>query len=202
LITWTRVLAGRWQDPLVARDILIGILVGLGYDLVFAINGAIETRLGEPPATGTWLDTLLGVHRTAGIALNRLLVGLIASLLFFLLFFMLRIFLRKEWLAGIAFMLFFTLPRGLTDPYPYLAVPAYLIVYGMVVPMLLRCGLLSLVVVIFIVDLVPELGFTTNFSAWYGTGSLVLVIIVGALSIFAFRKALGGQRPLGALLDQ
>ena len=201
LITWTRVLAGRWQDPLVSRDILIGLLFGLGYDLVFLGSHAIEMRFGEPAATGIWLDSLLGIHRVAGIALNRVLVGLIASFLFFLLFFMLRVILRKDWLAGIGFVLFFALPRGLTDRYAILAVIAYVIVYGMIVPMLLRCGLLSLVVVIFITDLVPELAFTTNFSAWYGTGSLFLVILVGAPSIFTFWKALGG-RPLGALLDQ
>jgi serine/threonine-protein kinase len=201
LITWTRVLSGRWRDSLVGRDVLIGILVGLGYDLVFAGGNALAMRLGDSPPASTFLDTLLGFQRTGGIALNRVLVGLMGSLLFFLLFFVLRIVLRKEWLAGIGFILFFVLFRGLNSFHPVLEVSAYVIVYGVIVVMLLRCGLLALVVTIFITDLEPELAFTTNFSAWYGAGSLVLVLIVVALSIVAFRNALGSARPLLGMLE-
>ena len=49
----------------------------------------------------------------------------------------------------------------------------YAIVYGIIVFVLLRYGVLALVVTIFVTDLVPELIFTTNFSAWYGAGSLL-----------------------------
>jgi hypothetical protein len=126
-------------------------------------------------------------------------VGLFASLLFFLLFFLLRVILRKEWLAGAAFILFFVIGRGFTSTYPVTNVPANLIVYGVIVYMLLRCGLLSLVVTIFITDLLPELAFTTNFSAWYGAGSLVVVLLVAAIAAVAFRNALGGQRLLNVL---
>ncbi len=202
LISWTRVLSGRWQDPLAARDVLIGLLVGLGYDLVFDGNNAIAMRLGGLPGTGTKLDALLGVPLALSATLNRVLDGLTASLLFFLLFFVLRVILRKEWLAGIALVSFFVVFRGLKATYPVVDVPTSIIVYGIVVVMLLRCGLLSLVVAIFVTDLVPQLAFTTNFAAWYGTGSVLLVLVVGGLAIFAFRKALGGQRISAALLDQ
>lgn len=80
-------------------------------------------------------------------------------------------------------------------------IPTITIVYSVIVFMLLRCGLLALVTAIFIVDLIPELAFTANFSAWYGTGSLVLVVLVSAIAIFAFRKSLGGKRIGAALLD-
>jgi len=76
-----------------------------------------------------------------------------------------------------------------------------MIVYGVLVFMLLRFGLLALVTTVFIIDLVPELIFTYNFSAWYGAGSLMMVLIVSGLAIFAFRNALGGQRIAAALLD-
>ncbi|HYL78180.1 MAG TPA: serine/threonine-protein kinase [Bryobacteraceae bacterium] len=202
LITWTRILSGQWRDALVGRDVLIGMLVGMAYDLIFAAANAYEIHRGAPPTTSTFLDTLLGLKQTAGIVLNRLEVGVIGSLLFFLLFFFLRAILRKEWLAGVVFTLFFVIGRGFTTSYPFTSIPATVIVYGVLVLMLLRCGLLALVVTIFITDLVPELAFTFNFSAWYGTGSLVLVLIVGALSIVAFRNALGNTRPLAGFLDQ
>jgi len=202
LITWTRVLAGRWKDPLVARDVLIGLLVGLGYDLVFAASNVLEMGSGVASTASTYLDSLLGVRPSAGIILNRLSVGLAAALLFFLLFFVIRVILRKEWLAGIAFVLFFVLSRGFDSTNPVITVASYTIVYSIVVIMLLRCGVLSLVVTIFITDLVPELLFTTNFSAWYGTGSLLIIALLVGLSILAFRFALGSQRPWTQLLDR
>jgi hypothetical protein len=202
LITWARILSGSWRDSLVGRDVLIGILVGLGYDLVFVISAAVMIHQGAPPSTNTYLDSLLGFHRSTGIVLGRLMVGMIGAMLFFLLFFVLRVILRKEWLAAVVFTLFFVVGRGFNGSYHAIQVPASIIVYGLVVYMLLRRGLLALVVTIFITDLVPELAFTMNFSAWYGTGSLLVILLLAALSLVAFRNALGSTRPWARLLDQ
>jgi Protein kinase domain len=203
LITWTRLLSGRWQDPLVGRDILIGLLVGMGYDLVFAADNEFSIRMGAIPSTAPKLDALLGISHSMEVVLVRVLDGLLASFLFFLLFFLFRAILRKEWLAGIGFVVFFVALRGFSsnNSYPVVDLPAMIIVYGVIVFMLLRCGLLALVTAIFITDLLGELVFTTNFSAWYGTGSVVLIVLVSALAIFAFRKSLGGQRITAGLLD-
>jgi protein kinase-like protein len=201
LITWTRLLSGRWQDSLVARDVMIGLLVGLGYDLVFAATDALKMRMGSFPPAAAKLDALLGFSRAFYTILDRILDGLTASLLFFLLFFLCRLILRKEWLAGVGFVLLFVALRGFSSSYPIADVPAMIIVYAVIVFMLLRCGLLALVVTIFITDLLGELVFTTNFSAWYGAGSLLLIVVVSGLAIFAFRKSLGGHRISAALLD-
>jgi len=202
LITWTRVLSGRWKDALVARDVLIGLLVGLGYDVVFAASNALETKSGGIPSTSVYLDTLLGIQRTTGIVFNRLSVGLVAALLFFLLFFILRVILRKEWIAALGFILFFILGRGIDSTNPLATLTTYAIVYGIIVFVLLRYGVLALVVTIFVTDLVPEILFTTNFSAWYGSGSLLIIALMVGLALLAFRFALGGQRPWAQLLDR
>jgi serine/threonine-protein kinase len=202
LISWMRLLSGRWQDPLVARDVLIGLLVGLGYDLMFAASHAIQMRMGEKPGTAAKLDNLLGISHALSNVVDRILVGLDASLLFFLLFFLLRVLLRKEWLAGAGFVVLFLIPRAFSADYPQVELPAMAIVYAVIVFMLVRSGLLALVVTIFVTDLVGELVFTTNFSAWYGAGSLLFVVVVAGIAIFAFRKSLGGHRISAALLDQ
>jgi len=129
-------------------------------------------------------------------------VGLVAALLFFLLFFILRFILRKEWLAGLGFMLFFIVGRSIDSTNPVGTLATYAIVYGIIVFVLLRYGVLALVVTIFVTDLVPEILFTTNFSAWYGSGSLLILALTVGLSILAFRYALGGQRPWAQLLER
>jgi hypothetical protein len=204
LITWTRLLSGRWQDALVGRDLLIGLLVGLGYDLVFAADNEYTIRMGGVPSTAPKLDALLGISRAMGVVLDRVQNGLLGAFLFFLVFFLLRAILRKEWLAGAGFVAVFIALRFFSsnNNYPAVDIPAMIIVYGVIVVMLLRCGLLSLVTTIFVTDLIGELVFTTNFSAWYANGSLLLIILLSALAIFAFRKSLGGHRISAALLDQ
>jgi len=108
---------------------------------------------------------------------------------------------RKEWIAGLLFVLIFALGRGLPSDYPVPLVPAYLIIYSLVVWMLLRFGLLSLVVAIFVADLMSNFVFTSSFSGWYGTASLVVVTLIAGFAIVAFRNSLGGRRMLGNLLE-
>ncbi|MGA2599413.1 MAG: serine/threonine-protein kinase [Bryobacteraceae bacterium] len=201
LISWTRVMAGRWKDPLVSRDVLIGLLVGLSYDLVFAVETAVERKTGAAPLTSISLDSLLGFRNALSGALHHVHQSLTGSLEFFLLFFVLLLLVRKEWIAGLLFVLIFALGRGLPSDYPPAMVPAYFIIYGLVVGMLLRFGLLSLVVAIFAADLMSNFVFTWNFSAWYGTASLVVVTLIAGLTIVAFRNSLGGRKVLGDLLE-
>jgi len=105
--------------------------------------------MGATPPAAAKLDDLLGVSRAVSTVLGRILEVLDASLLFFLLFFLFRLILRKEWLAGVGFVVFFVALRGISSPYPLADIPAMIIVYGAIIFMLLRCGLLSLVVAIF-----------------------------------------------------
>jgi hypothetical protein len=202
LVSWTRIVAGRWRDPLVGRDILIGTLGGLAYVLSFTISSYLQFRQGSTPATNLTLETLLGIRPALSSAGYHLLDSLTGALLLFMFFFLLRLVLRKEWLAGIVMTLIFALGRGYGDPHAMIVIPAYLFIYGMIVPILLRFGLLSLIVNIFVTDTILSLAFTTNFSAWYGSGSLVMVLILGGLAILSFRSALGGQKVLAGLLEQ
>jgi hypothetical protein len=202
LISWTRVISGHWKDPVVARDVLVGLIVGLGYDLIFGAETVVERSLGAMPLTSIWLSSLFGLRSTASGILQHLQNTLVGSLEFFLLFFVLRLILRKEVLAAIVFVLIFALGRGLPSDYPAPVVPAFIIVYGLIVAMLLRFGLLSLVVAVFVTDMMSAFVFTPNFSAWYGTASLIATLLIAALAVVAFRNALGGQKVLGRFLDE
>ena len=72
-----------------------------------------------------------------------------------------------------------------------------LIVVFMVL-MMVRFGLLALVVT-GTVGVFIERGLLTNdFGAWYGESSLVVVVVVSALAVWAFRTSLGGRPLLSA----
>jgi predicted Ser/Thr protein kinase len=202
IITWTRTVGGGLRDPLVGRDLLIGLLVGLGYDLAIAAGIAIDLRQGhDGPATSTQLSTLLGfAHFTSGY-LNHARDALVGSLLLFLVFFLLRVILRREWLAAIAFVAMFS-ARGLASENPAVETCMYVVIYGILVGLLLRYGFLAVLVCIFVTDLLIQIFFTPDLTAWYGIPSLLTLISLIAVALFAFRTSTAGKPLFGGLLDR
>ena len=51
IISWTRVLGGRWRDPLVGRDVLYGVILGVLFCDLYGLRYHLEARLGAPPAS-------------------------------------------------------------------------------------------------------------------------------------------------------
>lgn len=202
IITWTRTLSGGWRDPLVGRDILAGILVGAGYDLVIAAENAIGMRAGDGPSTSASLTALVSFPKFAGVYLGHVLEAITASLIFFLLFFLLRVVLRKEWLAGIAFVALFAGVKGLSGSHPVLQTSVDVLVYGIIVLLFLRYGFLAVIVCVFVTDSMLALACTTDFGAWYGTPSLLTILSLIGLALYAFRTSTAGKPLFGGLLDR
>src|SRR5262249_10335911 len=51
LPAWTRLAAGRWRDPLVGRDVLIGVLAGVVCTLDYTLMPFWPSRLGPTVVT-------------------------------------------------------------------------------------------------------------------------------------------------------
>ena len=52
IISWSRLLAGRLRDPLLGRDLLIGVLLGLAWLLIVQVSYLAIAQLGGPPTLG------------------------------------------------------------------------------------------------------------------------------------------------------
>ena len=78
---WTRLMSGRFRDPLVGRDLIFGILMGLSWILVFVIGSLVRIRMGgrRSPAA----NYLMGMRPAAGIWLAALVTSILGTLLFF-----------------------------------------------------------------------------------------------------------------------
>src|SRR5439155_18127530 len=65
LIAWTRLLSGSGRDPMIGRDVLIGITAGLAHATLASATNWLPGRLGyRPPAVphATNLDSLFGLR--------------------------------------------------------------------------------------------------------------------------------------------
>jgi len=201
IIGWTRLLSGKWRDPMVGRDLLYGVVLGLGLNAFFACTTIYDLHQGGLPQASTRLDTLLGFPHVVHEILRQFLGSFQSALSFFLIFFVLRMIVRRDWLAVVLFGLLFSI-RGIGQDQQMLSMAMSFVIYAGVVTLLLRFGLLPAVIMMFLTDLLVATVFTTHFGAWYGTSSLVVTVFVLVLALFGFRKAMGPQRLLAGWLEE
>jgi hypothetical protein len=194
LVTWARLLAGRWRDPLVGRDVLFGILLGVVYALLFQTYFFVSLLGGAPPETGFGTANLHGAHFVAWTIAQHLDGSVEGALFFFLVLFLLRAVLRKQWLAGLAFVLIYAGIRwGGQGPW---YTPLFLLaIWTTLVVVMLRFGVFATMCLVFVIDAPLSLLFTTDFSAWYGQSSWAILALIAGAAMWGFRISLGG-RPL------
>jgi hypothetical protein len=194
MISWARVLAGRWRDPLVGRDVLYGVILGVLFCDIFILRYYLEARLGALPSVVS-ADYLGSARMAFGAWLLHDLGSVSSTLLLFLILFLFRVLLRKSWLAAVGFILLFTALKSLPSSYPALEWPMEAILYTLLAAGALRFGLVTLAIALYTADLALNLPVTLNPSAWYFTNATLALATIAALAIWGFYTALASQTP-------
>ena len=192
IISWSRLLSGQLRDPLVGRDILFGVMLGVVWILIFQIRSIPMMRMGDAPGLAQ-TDYLIGGRQALGVWLAQIPQSILGTLQFFFLLLGLKFVLRKDWLAAIAFVAIFALPRGLSSSHVAIELPAQILVYAIAVLIVLRFGLVPLACAIFTVNMLANVPFTADFSAWYMTTSVLALLSVVAMAGWGFYQSLGGE---------
>lgn len=192
LISWSRLLAGNWRDPVVGRDILLGVALGVVWILVFQIRYIPEMHMGAAPGMGS-TDTLMGGRVALGAWLRQWPQSIQTTLVFFLVLLGLKVLLRKEWIAALVFVAIFAVPRGLSSSYMTIELPTEIIVYAIALLIVIRFGLVPLACAIFTIDMTVGIPFSADFSAWYMPASIMALLSVLILTGWGFYHSLGGQ---------
>jgi hypothetical protein len=104
------------------------------------------------------------------------------------------VLLRKEWIAASVFVAMFTGMSALGSSHLAVQVPAHIVVYAVAVLIIYRFGLVSMVCAIFTIDMLANVPFTTDFSAWYMSTSIFALLSVVALAGWGFYHSLGSER--------
>jgi Protein kinase domain len=209
MIGWARVVAGRWRDPLVARDVLVAVCTVVALGCVIRVALLTSIHLGGLPQgvspslgsdrPGFVLANLEGSRLTAAALLHSIARGVpVAASMFFVLA-MFRSLLRSPRLGIAAFVVFawaFTLFRawawGSLQNWSTGAAVAVIVV-AVLTFVALRFGLLVVVVMQCLAGFLGQAILTTDFAEWYGRSSLIAVLLVSVLTIWAFRVSLGSR---------
>jgi serine/threonine protein kinase len=205
LISWSRLLSGQLRDPLVGRDILFGVMLGVTWILIFQIRYIPMMRMGAVPGLSS-AEYLLGGRSGLGAWLMQIPISILGTLQFFFLLLGLKVLLgflfslvglkfvrATDWLAAIAFVAMFALPRGLSSSYVAVELPAQILVYAIAVIIVLRFGLVPLACAIFTVNMLANVPFTADTSAWYMTTSVLALFSIVTLAGWGFYHSLGGE---------
>jgi eukaryotic-like serine/threonine-protein kinase len=199
LVSWTRLVGGRWADPLVGRDLLGGLLLGSGAVLVveaIASTPAIFASAGETPI-GFDYPTLIGIRGVAGMIANCGIDVLMWSLCSATLLFLGSLLLRKRPLAAsLVWAFWFVVKVGRENP--ILDVPAGALIATLAVLALVRFGLLGIAVFVAAEGLLVNTPITTDFSAWYAGYGACFGLVALALALWGFWSARGGGSLFGA----
>jgi hypothetical protein len=131
------------------------------------------------------------MRSTAGVILQGVPYAMRNALFNFFLLFILRVVLRRQWPAAAAFAGFFALLGALgNDGNPWVNGAVALAYFGSGAVVVLRWGLLSYAVGVFVSELLLKLPATLDSSAWYLGSMLTIVAVVVALASWSFYTVL------------
>jgi predicted Ser/Thr protein kinase len=192
IISWSRLLSGQLRDPLVGRDILLGVTFGVVWILIFEFTYIPLAHMGGAPQLSS-TAYLLGGRQAFGQWLMQIPSSIVGTLEFFFLLLGLKVLLRKDWIAAIAFVALFVGLRSLQSTHLAVDLPALALVYGILVLIVFRFGLVPLACAAFTVDMLGSVPFTADFSAWYMGATALALLSVVALAGWGFYHSLGGE---------
>lgn len=186
-------MAGRVRDPLVGRDVLLGVILGVVWSLVIAVGFLALKREGATPQLPS-TSLLLGGPQVVGIWLLNVVQCVLGTVEFFFVLFLLKVLLRNKWLAAAAFTIFFAALNTLQGDHPQIMAPIWLVVFSIAAFAVSRFGLITLSVAILAGNVLVNVPLTTDFSAWYAPAAWAVLLSFVAIAAWGFYTSLGGQK--------
>ena len=194
LIGWVRLIGGKIRDPLVGRDILIGMTYGVLLGVFESTDNVLLPLFGGlPPQPGIpSMESLLGVRLTLSSVFAYTWVWVLGSLGIFFLLFLLRLLVKKDWIAAIVIVFLGAITNTGGD-YFWMTFLASAVIWLSIYLVLRRFGLLALVVGLVVQNMLVTLPMTTHLSRWYASGAIAGMLVIVAVAFFALQNALAGQ---------
>jgi Protein kinase domain len=202
LVSWNRLLAGRWRDPLVGRDVLLGVLATVAVRAGIRVIGLLGDWIEGPrymPAEAP--DALSGTAMVLSNVLEAPIPGFLMAFAFFFVFSLLRSLVRRDLVAAGLFVLLLAANDTLPSYTPVVSGAIAILLYASIVALARGPGLLALAAFTVPVPLV-NMVLTLDPDLWYAEAGYVAALVLLALAGYGAWVARAGQ-PLfrGDLLE-
>ena len=190
IVTWNRVLAGRWKDAQVGSDILIGAAVG---SAVWVTAGLVDFFTGVEMGQDSGLTAALGTRQWIASHAGTLAASLGVGLAIFFALTGLRRLVKKDWVAALLASVFFTFSNGnaINSTDWKIKSAVYLCIFAVLLSVLLRYGLVAIIAAAFFIDTFDSIGLGADWKAWYAPAGLATVALLAGIAIYSFWRSLG-----------
>jgi serine/threonine-protein kinase len=205
IVSWTRLLGGGLRDPLVGRDVLIGLASGGLFSVLVMLAERVPGWLGAAPPRPLFnVDVLSGARPALSAILDSQIgwAGFGMGILLLLVF--LRFMLRRAWLATLALILLMGANQSayMDDVPQAMALAFGLAIMAVPILVLVRFGLLACLTAFYVVGLVVNLALNPVLGHWTAQPTVMALAVLGGLALHAFRTALAGQPMFGRLGEE
>lgn len=200
IISWSRFLAGRWRDPLVGRDLLVGALLGLGMWVIQVLGSWAPTLLGGAmePLDIDALDTdvLMGLSGVLRQFHEHLFFGPLIGLTFLFVLLLLTLILGHERWATAAGWLLLTCTLNLAFSGGLATQVALAISAALLIFVLQRFGLFAVAAATVFYMTFRFFPITADTSSWFFDITILALLIVIVPAVYGFSLTLAGQEIL------
>ena len=192
IVTWNRLLAGRWLDAQVGAHILIGAAVG---SAVWVVAEWIDDAQNDMLDGIGGLYAALGTRQWFAEHASKMEGALLFGLLIFFAICGLRAIVRKNIPAAVLAALLLSLINSsvFTTPNWKLELGIYVGVYAVLIFVLLRLGLVVSMAAVFFIDTMSTVTLGTDWKAWYAPSGLATFLLLLSVAVFAFWRSQGGE---------
>jgi serine/threonine-protein kinase len=208
LVSWTRLLTGRLRDPLVGRDLLVGVALGCAITALGLATFASGQRLGMgklPVLTGGGMFEAAGSPGYEAVRIcyagSVCILGVLQSLLSLLL---LRLVSRRTDVAvAVTFLLYLysNSVGGVSQVgWTISLISGFFATLGVL--LIIRIGLLASVVAAFVGLVQTFAVMTLDLNSWYAGLVLLPMALLLAIAAYGAATALAGKSILGDPLGE
>ncbi len=195
LVSWSRAIRGRWTDPLVGRDVLAGMALGVVLQLVEQVGNLAPGWIGHAPTLSippvAFEGTLTQVFATILVQAVTCVLTATTLLLAYVVIF--SVTGRRAVATALFILALLGLQfanNGWTLATAAGAAGAALIVLG-----LARVGLLTVIVGLTVQNVLDQIPLTFDVSSFWAPSSYAVLALAIGISVIAVRATLAG-RPL------
>jgi serine/threonine-protein kinase len=198
LVSWTRILSGEFTDPLVGRDVFLGILLGAAQVSLWVSLVAAPYFLpvrGETP----YFDptTLQSAPAFLGDTLQKFNDSLTNSIGALSMMFLMGKLTKRKWIAATTAGLLWAVLN--VSGYNYsLEIPVALVSGAIAAYTIARLGLLATFFMFDSIFVLLSTPFSFDFGRWYADRGVVVLLAIVGLAVYGMRVSLGSKQFLGA----
>jgi len=195
IMTWGRLLTGRWLDPQVGSHILIGATIG-------AVVWTAAQWFGDwqnPGMDTPNLFSAIGLREWVAVHTSLMEGSLLFGLVVFFSICGLRMLVKKDVPAALLAALLLIVSNGGVFHSTNWKVTAiiYFGVYSALVFVLLRFGLVTTIAATFFLDSFNLIILGADWKTWYAPAGLASLLFLLSIAIFAFWRSLGSHELFG-----